>query len=257
MEQDKKTVKKSWERRSLGFILRFCGVILFIAYLFAVSPIALSWGKMQWIRTQSLDDLPAVAEKTIAQDTPKKLLEWISLRPREERAEIMKRLEPYSGKVSSYIFMTFSQWSLDMDKPEDGVFWRQYGLFRLRFDSLRCGAPNSMENMTGLVTLFPSRRVQRYIDAHPEIAEKSVHDVLKYDEKHPAENIPSDTCPMLQKIENEAYRYEMVPHEKWQEIRFGLRFATELSLEQAEKDRKAEKHAAPAKAAPKTQPKKD
>lgn len=230
--------RQSWEIRSVKFVLRAAAALLFIAYLFIVSPAALTWVRKEWVLRQPLETLSRVAEESIAQDAPKKLLQWISLRPEAEREEIIKRLEPYTGKISSYIFLNFSNWAMQAGRPEEAVFWRQYGLYRLRYDALRCGAPNSVENMTGLLVLISRSRVQGYLNQHPDIVEKSVRDVLAYDERHPAENNPTDTCYILQKIESGQYVYETVDREKWPGIRLGLRASTEYELEKAEKDKK-------------------
>lgn len=230
--------RQSWEIRSVKFVLRTAGALLFIAYLFIVAPMALKWVQKEWVLRQPLEAVSKVAEESIAQDTPKKLLQWIAVRPQAEREEIIKRLEPYVGKISSYTFLNFSNWAMQAGKPEEAVFWRQYGLYRLRYDSLRCGAPNSLENMSGLLALMPPSRVQGYLNQHPDIVEKSVRDVLAYDDKHPAGNNPTDTCYILQKIESGQYVYEMVDREKWADIRLDLRASTEYELGKAEKDKK-------------------
>lgn len=230
--------QQSWEIRSIKFVLRAIAALLFIAYLFIVSPMALNWVKKEWVLMQPVEAVSKVAEQSISQDTPKKLLHWIAVRPASEHEEIMKRLEPYVGKISSYTFLNFSSWMMQADKPEEAVFWRQYALYRLRYDSLRCGAPNSMENMSGLLELMPRSRVQGYLNKHPEIVEKSVRDVLAYDEKHPAMNNPTDTCYILQKIESGQYAYQTVDREKWEDLRLDLRASTEYELGRAEKDKK-------------------
>lgn len=220
--------KQSWELGSLIFVGRTIGVILFIGYLCATTPSAWQWGQVKWVRAQSLDTLTAVAEKSIAGD-PRNLIRWLEARPSYEHAIIMEKLEPYSGKISSAIFLLYSRWTLDLGQEEEAVFWRQYGRYRLRYDALRCGAPESSKNMSGVLSIFPDSGVQKIIEKNPSIIRTSLKRVLDFDAKHPAENNPIDICPTIQKMDGGGF--EMVERKYWASIRHTLRMVTEYAIE--------------------------
>lgn len=224
----KDKVRNSWEVRSLIFIARMLAVVLFIGYLASTWRTAAGWVQLKWVRSQSVAETSSIAEQYLSINKPDKLLEWISLRPAEDRDTIMKQLEPLSGRIGSGVFLLYSKWQMEAGDTEKAVFWRQYALYRLRYDALRCGSPDSAKSMQGLLALFPDTKVQGYINAHPDIVRKSVRQVLDYDARWPAENNPVDICPSLTKLEGGSFK--MVPREHWAAIRHTLRFVTEEFL---------------------------
>lgn len=220
--------EQSWEKRSILFILRAIGVILFLAYLAVTGPSALSWGELKWVRFQPLEQITQVAERSIKRD-PQDLVKWVSMRPSYERKQIMEKLEPYSGQISSGMFLIYSHWMMDSGQEKEAIFWRQYGRYRLRYDALRCGSPQSTENMAGLLALFPDRGVQEAIAKDPSIVKISLQRVLDFDAKYPADNNPIDICPTIQKLDGG--KFAMVKREDWRTIRHTLRLMTEYALE--------------------------
>lgn len=220
--------ERNWEIRSLVFVFRIIGVLLFTGYLLATAPSAWEWGLLKWVRTQPIDQVIAVAEKSIKRD-PRQLVKWVEMRPAHERTLIMEKLEPYSGRISSGIFLVYSRWLLDIGQEKEAVFWRQYGRYRLRYDALRCGSPEATENMTGLLALFPDKEIQGIIAKDPAIIKTSLQRVLDFDAKYPADNNPTDICPAIQKLDGG--NFQMVERKDWRAIRHTLRIITENALE--------------------------
>jgi hypothetical protein len=230
--------EQSWEKRSILFILRAIGVILFLAYLAVTGPSALSWGELKWVRFQPLEQITQVAERSIKRD-PQDLVKWVSMRPSYERKQIMEKLEPYSGQISSGMFLIYSHWMMDSGQEKEAIFWRQYGRYRLRYDALRCGSPQSTKTWRDFCPL-PDRGVQEAIAKDPSIVKISLQRVLDFDAKYPADNNPIDICPTIQKLDGG--KFAMVKREDWRTIRHTLRLMTEYApRENGRKESRSEK----------------
>jgi len=237
----KKTFRESWEYRSGRWLLRAVGVLLFIGYLGGTAPSAVTWAQTKWVRSDPLTELPRIADYYINhQYSNQKLHKWVALRPESETPEIIKILEPFTPKLSTLTFLTYSSRLKHLGQEDDALFWWQFTLYRARFDALRCGSVKSVEHLSTLVKYLP----------HPEFppsklrnsAEviKSLHAVLDYDAKYPAHNNPDDICDSLRALE--PGKFQTVRPEKWQDIRHSLRIITEYRLGIMEDELKGIKH---------------
>ncbi len=224
-------LKESWEYRSVRFLLRIMTYMLLIAYLAGSAPSAWRWAELKWIRSHSLSELPQVLEKSIAEKMPENLTDWVLYRPKEDRAEIMRVLEPHTGKISSFTFIHYSFWAMEDGRGEEAVFWRQFANYRLRYDALRCGSVDGEKDVTRLLNTFSDKKVQAVMDADPSLNKKSILWALEKDAKYPAENYPSDICSYVN-TKNKRKNGSLVPEDKWAGIRHSLRIVAEMRLKE-------------------------
>jgi hypothetical protein len=229
----KKTWKDSFEYRSVKFLLRALGVMMFIFYLAAMVPNGWKWSHARWIQALPLSSLPDVANDYAQNRQPEKLAEWIALRPRSERQEIMDTLEPVTGKLPPAVFSIFSRWKMEEMRETEAVFWWQYTRYRLHYDALRCGSPTAVDKMKDFLEIHQDEHVQAYIKRHPEKIPADIRRVLDMDARFPAENNPVPTCKHL-RDRNEVVNFTPAPPSEWKIIRHSLRMTTELSLKAME-----------------------
>lgn len=223
--------KESWEYRSVRFLLRIMAYALLFAYLAGSAPSAWRWAHLKWIRFQPLTEFGQIVEKSIAEKNPEEPMNWVLYRSREDRAEIMRILEPHTGKISSFTFIHYAFWAMEEGRGEEAVFWRQYANFRLRYDALRCGSVDGEKDVTHLLETFSDKKIQAVQDADPSLDKKSILWVLEKDAKYPAENYPSDICRFVN-TRNKRKNGALVPEDKWAGIRHSLRIVAELRLKE-------------------------
>ncbi|MBW7911937.1 MAG: hypothetical protein H3C49_11805 [Alphaproteobacteria bacterium] len=228
-EPEQTSIKDSWEFKTGKFILRIVAVLFFLTYLLIAFPQALSWGWQSYHRQQPLAALEKYIDGARKGDQ-KTLLKWIQLRPESERPEIIEKLTPYSGGLTPLFFLTFARWEGQADNIDKAIFWNFLARYRLRYDALRCGAPNAIENMDGLVALLPDGLVVPTVAKYDK---KMLIDylgrVLAFDAEYPANNNPANLCVFINNLEGKSFM--LVDPKDWNALRHSLRRVTEWELE--------------------------
>ena len=102
---------------------------------------------------------------------------------------------------------------------------------------MRCGSVKAIENLDQLLELFPHPIFPPETEENPDEISRSLHRVLDYDAKYPAENNPDDVCDSLRAME--PGKFATVQRPRWADIRHSLRYLTEYRLSRMEADRKA------------------
>lgn len=226
--------KSSWEFRTGKVILRVAFTLFFISYLALSLPLAWQWGWSAYYKSQPLSHLDTLIAEELNNPDQSQFMSWVHLRPEHEHDQIQAKLEPLSAKLDPFFFLLFSQWSAKKLDIEKTVFWHFYARYRLRFDALRCGAPDSVQNVDGIMALMPEGHITSTVQRWPHLIPMSIHDVLEFDAKYPANNNPSRICRIVYEIEGN--NYTLVKQTEWQQIRHTLRSRTELSLNEMMRD---------------------
>lgn len=233
-----KSWRRSWEIRSLFFIMRIMAVLFFISYLIFASGSSWVWIKMKWVRHQPVEQVTERAEAYIKAGKGEKVLEWVSLRHPSDRPVIMEKLAPLVSELDSALFLNYSQWTARAGDMDQAIFWTQYARYRLRFDALRCGIDSSVNDMTGLLELASIKGVRETIDKNPDIVGKSLQQVMDFDAKQPAANDPKSLCKKLADLNQTTAR--VMPRENWAETRHMLRLVTEKAIRDMKEGKTAE-----------------
>jgi len=226
---DSTDLRDSWEYKTGKIILRIVAALFFLTYLLLAMPHAMSWGWQAYYRQQPLSKLEVHIDEALKGEQ-KVLLKWIQLRPVSERPVIIEKLTPHSGKLSPLFFLTFARWEGQANNIDKAVFWNFLARYRMRYDALRCGAPDSVENMDGLMALMPEGRIV------PTVAKQDksmlvdhLQRVLEFDANYPAENNPAGLCTFINNLEGESFM--LVAPKHWNSLRHTLRRATEQEIE--------------------------
>lgn len=224
----KDKLKASWEYRSGKFVLRIVAALFFFSYLAATMPSAWAWAWASYYKNQPPSQIDALIEKHVNTSDQSKIMGWIQLRPAEERASIQEKLLAHSPVLDSYAFLIFSDWALEKRELQDAIFWNFMGRYRLRYDALRCGTPNAVENIKGLAELLSYDVFEKILTQHPGLVPVMIKRVLDYDANHPAENDPTGICNFIYNLEKG--NFVMVRREEWPPVRHTLRAVTEYNL---------------------------
>ncbi|MDP2205148.1 MAG: hypothetical protein Q8K65_02465 [Alphaproteobacteria bacterium] len=238
-------VKRGWEYRSSKFVLRIVAFLFFASYLFAAAPMAWMWGWSSYYKSQPVSRLDGLIEAYAGSSDQSKLLVWIQNRPEHEREQIKEKLLPHAGELDSVLFLFLAEWAVQERDAEQVVFWNFYARYRLHYDALRCGAPNSVMNMKGFISLISEDYIDKIVARNPHLLPKTIQKVLDMDALYPANNDPSGICKIIYKLE----RTEFKPahRERWPSIRHTLRAVTEYRLKKIQdgEDGETPEHSTP------------
>lgn len=228
-QNDRKPTESGNKASSVGkIILRIAGAFFFISYLSFAGPSAWGWGWATYYKSQSLSALDSMVQSTINRPDQSDLLIWVRMRPEHEHEQIIEKLTPYSGQLDPFIFMTFSKWTARAMNVEASLFWHFYARYRIRFDALRCGAPDSVKTVEGIMSFMPDKHIKFALQTSPDLLPLLLQQVLDHDAKYPAGNNPVRICSVVQKLEGKTFR--TVNPEVWPRIRHNLRIATEINI---------------------------
>jgi len=209
--------KTTWEYKSLKFVFKIIGIILLVSYLYATVPTAYDWTQIKYTQSQSLEDLPALAEKYIAENRADKLQDWIAMRDKKDILQIIETLEPYVGQMESTTFLIYARRLAALNKKADAVFWYQFTLYRLRFDAIRCGTTDAIPVISQIATIAMNSDVEKALATDDTTLPFMIERVLEFDAEHPAENDPQRICKLVEKFSTETV--QVTPRDSWPELR--------------------------------------
>ncbi len=236
----KKSWRDTWEFRWMRRSLKIMCFTFFIAYLAGTGSSAWNWAQVKWVRTAPLTELPKIADHYLNyQYRNDRLYHWVSFRPESETPEIIRRLEPFTDKLSTLTFILYSMHLQHMGQQDEAKFWWQFARYRARYDALRCGSVKAVENLSQLLELLPHPVFPQETMENPDEISRSLHRVLDYDAKYPAENNPDDVCDALRAMEQG--KFATVQRARWADIRHSLRFMTEYRINRMEEEQSAKK----------------
>lgn len=237
---------KSIEFLPLRLLWRSPSILLLLLYVTAVTPTAWQWVKIKRVRMDDAGRIESLLKEGLDSHDLSSLEAWLTYRPLSESAEIIRRVETYSGHFSPLLFLDFARRADSMKDTEKKHFWIMYTRFRLRYDALRCGLPNAVDLSESFIDMTQTLSPQIFEEIPQEKSVKFARQALDFDAKYPAENNPRDICQAYNKLSKISYPPAL--KEIWSTIRFTLRFETDNSLKKAEEALKkaaAEKKKAP------------
>lgn len=209
--------------------------IFLLAYLVQGARSTAHLLKVNSVRQQSLDEVPALCEKAVRVDRLHDVTEWVQMRPQAETGRLIEILTPQSGQMEPLLFLELMRRKVRQKETEEALFWLELALFRLRFDALRCGQPDSIEIintlMEGYSRFMPE--IKELMGRRPELVKVMVRRVMDFDAQYPARNSPAFICESLGRITNNDA--PPVPAEHWNGMRQALRAVTQMYLDTPEK----------------------
>lgn len=218
-------MKKFLKTFLLGFVW-----IIFIGYILLGIQATATLFKTMSARKMPVSAVENVVETATRMQQPQTVTAWIQRRPQGDTDELIRLVTPISGGLDSTVFFEFSMRRLRQDKVEDALNWLQLGRFRLKYDAVRCGAPNAYEAIERQLAKYSPQRIADLLEKHPELVKKSVRWAMDFDAKYPAANNPERICTIAEKLSGSDY--PAMPEEQWVVERNNLRFATEEFLKE-------------------------
>jgi hypothetical protein len=229
-----RTLRWTW-KGSLWFLL--------ILYLWVGALLTVNWTETKLARSVPVTDTAAIAQKFL--DPPNKrdydpegFRLWLARRRASEVDAMMKPLVFYSPRMTGWTFALMSNWLVQQNRLKEGLFWREFALYRTHYDALRCGAELATERIEGLLhAVFPGQ-LQDMINDDPHLLPETLRKVLKFDEDHPALDNPRDFCKTLTSADLGGGSLEgrqMVQEKDWFTQYMNLRYMTRVSIHELEK----------------------
>ncbi len=225
--------KSGWMFKYLRFIFKTLIVALFLCYILIGLNAAIVVAQKTIARSQDINVLTALIDKSIRTDDLHAVTRWVAFRLNADTDALIPLITPRSGELEPSLFLEISQRELQLDRPEDALFWAQLGRYRLRYDALRCGAGGAYKRLDGLVNLLTPPAIKNLLRKHPELEKKSIRQVMDFDQKYPARNSPAYICAALNKA-NQSPGAPMAK-EDWKIVRDLLRKGAEDYLKSPNK----------------------
>lgn len=221
--------KQSFERRSLRFVLKLFGYILFIAYLIWAVPHAKTWADIKWVQRQPIEKLAEITPDYIHAGRPDKIYTWVKMRKAYEIDKIMETLEPYTAELSPLTFILYADRLAARGEISKAVFWHQFALYRMRFDALRCGHDEEAVGITAAMTkIYRNKKIMTAIESDSAQLPRTIRAVLDMDAKYPARNKPVMVCDIVRGLTGSII--QVMPEQDWAFIRHMLRNDSEAKL---------------------------
>ncbi|MCK5555138.1 MAG: hypothetical protein KAI76_02780 [Alphaproteobacteria bacterium] len=212
--------------------------LLFITYL--SSGCRASWILLNSaiINLQDVSAFHSIIEKNVRKNRISSIRKWVRHRPLSETEALIEIATPKSGDLEFSLFLEFSKRLLNQGKTKEALFWAQLARYRVRYDTLRCGAPDAPEFFNDLLSTFVPYQFIALMELNPELVKESIRQVLDFDEKYPAKNDPSFTCDIFNNIENSGAF--IAPKDQWERLHRNLRTVTEIFLESQDEKLKSQ-----------------
>lgn len=225
--------KKKKFFRVLSLFGRFVAAAAFIGFLIPSAFSGWRWISIKAARSQDLSLLEYHVGTGIARKDMSFAERWIRYRPYSESAQIIERLKPFSPGLTPLIFFNMAKRARVLGDVEEKRFWSMVARFRLRYDAVRCGSYDAHESADEVLQIFYHADKSLIDPLSVEDTITLTRKVLEFDAQYPANNTPADTCRFLNNMSAEKSPLDIVPEESWPELRFNLRYATDLSLQLA------------------------
>lgn len=231
-------IRKTWEYKSITFILRGMVALGVIIYLLVTVPATWVWMKTEWVRRDPPGRFAELVAAGAQTGDFKKTHEWLMLRPRSEVPLHANTIAENAAVLPSIFFDWKVQAARAENNAEDLRFWTAYQRYRLRYDVLRCGDMTLVQKLDALQLAMQAVSGQpdplADVQDDPARMGRLLQDVLDYDAQHPAANDPRTTCDALKKMSKA--KPQPAPREYWADIRHTLRRATEAAIRDMKKE---------------------
>ena len=215
------------------YLYKFVIFAFFLTYLSTGGQSAWILLKSSLVNLQHINALHYIIEKNVRNDSLKFITKWVRYRPLSETDAIIEIITPKSGDMEPGLFFEISSRRIRQEDVRDALFWAQLGLYRIRYDALRCGSLDAPEVFDEIFSaFFVSYQIRDLMKINPELVKESIHQVMDFDAKYPASNSPSVTCDIFKKLKSSGA--SIASEDQWKRLRRNLRMVTEAFLERPE-----------------------
>ena len=221
--------KPSLERRGLRIALKIFGYILFISYLIWALPHSKTWAEIVWVQRQPVEKLAEITPAYLLEKRPDKVYTWVKMRKSSDIDAMMEILKPYTAELSPMTFMIYADRMAARGQLSEAIFWYQFGLYRMRFDALRCGETEEALGITfAMNKIYRNKKIMRALEQDPEQLPHVIRAVLDMDAQYPARNNPILICQIVRGLTGGVI--SPIPERDWAWVRHMLRNKSEADL---------------------------
>lgn len=225
-----KNLRETWEAKLTVFIVRAFFALGVFLLILTFPYKAWLWAELQWVKKDSISRLEPLILESTRLETPEDITKWLVYRSPGDSAALLDIVPTHAANLESLAFFNLSSRAEALGKKDDAVFWYFYALYRLRYDLLRCGSPDSIQVMSGIRTVAGAKTMYEDIEADSEKMAVVLQRVLDYDAKFPATNHPGHLCKAVNRLQRGSYR--VVEKSQWSAIRHMLRLSTERGIKE-------------------------
>jgi hypothetical protein len=219
--------------RIFRFFFKLAVALALITYVFFGMGTTIQLVKINSNKKQDIGALNEVIDQAVRNGEPHAATSWVRLRPLTETDIIIDIVTPKSADLEPGMFFELFRRQISLDNTEDALFWEQLARFRLRYDAIRCQVPDGYKSLEGVLNFFESDKIIKMLKNDPKIQEKSLREVLDFDEKYPAHNNPAFTCDIIRK--SSGIIAQQMPEKDWNRERLSMRRAAEIFLKTPDK----------------------
>jgi hypothetical protein len=156
--------------------------------------------------------------------------QWIQFRSHADTPYIIEHAIPYSARLSPFAFFNFSDRAATLGDPAQADLWNMIARFRLRFDLLRCGMADGVEQGQKLLDKYASLQANYYREISDQDRRRLAVKVLEFDDAHPAANDPTALCKMMGRTSG--VDAHILAKKEWESFREGIHVSTRMQIGQ-------------------------
>lgn len=209
-----------------GLLMLAVGLCLFIYAWFGMAA-ALRLAAAYHYSQQDISAVTKLVNNPQLGENPAKVRDWLMARPLAETPALIKTLTPLSGKLDYNTFFELYRREARRGNMEDALFWEELGLFRQRYDIVRCDLKSETERLIAKsLNKEQPEDIQKYLRGHPDRLIKALRRLLDFDAQYPAANDPTVLC--------RSFNPKAAP-DLWGGYRPGMRQQVEKYIQKLEK----------------------
>jgi len=195
------TAKKMPKKRDVS-LSRFWGRILkkagifsaFALYIFLGLFAAFTWGGTTLFRNLEPEAMLSRLEHYRSRGKFDEAVRMFAVQKPERAQEVINLLVPRADILEPVFYLQIARQYVQLDNPDEALFWHMLGFFRLRFDSVRCEGRKNFGAVDVYMTLHSPIILTKYVEENPARAEEIFHRMMEWDEENPPQTSPRYFC---------------------------------------------------------------
>lgn len=135
----------------------------------------------------------------------------------ERAQEVINLLVPRADVLEPVFYLQISRQYMQLENPDEALFWHMLGFFRLRFDAVRCEGHKDFQAVDVYMTLHSPMVLAEYVEKNPQRAEEIFRTVMKWDAENPPQTSPKYFCRLARFMVygGEGYTGQLIDQDLW------------------------------------------
>ncbi len=188
---------------SFKWAVKFLVVLLLVLYVIVGTGAVSNIVRREINNVHDVSYLKVVIDDALFNDDLENVILWIDYRPLSETAQIIEIIEPYASDINPMLFFEIAFRLVWQGQNDDALFWYMLGKYRFRYDMLRCGAKDSIENLNQFLADFQSEESELLLEIGDVKIKQAIKKVLAFDKKYPPRNAIDYACTLAEAFEKD------------------------------------------------------